>query len=351
MRKPLNIILAAPGKGVGKGGVVRQMQYLLDEGKNHNEIKFHWLCTHSNNALWPLFFITTLVHLCWMGLTKQIDFLHLNIASKGSFYRKWILFRIAKMLGIKHIAHLHGGGFKDFYDNGNAMRKARIEELFQSASTVLVLGKVWQEFAQSIGVEASKVHILHNAVPTPPQASIGGGDIPHLIFVGHLLPRKGVDELIETLADLKDLNWRATLAGSGELARYQAQVAQAGLGERVSFAGWLDDAALNKLYQEADILLLPSHIENQPLSILEAQAHGLAVICTNVGTVSEITNKNTAITFELPHLLKQLKIALVTLLENPKKLSIYKEMGRIHHLNNFNLTTYFSYYYKILIKF
>ena len=200
MSKPIHIILAAPGKGVGKGGVARQMQYLFREGHKHEEIKFHWLCTHSNNKLWPIYFIFTLLHFLWIVAFNNIDFIHLNIASKGSFYRKWCLFRLARIVGVKHIAHLHGGGFKDFYEQGNATRQSRIKSLFQTASIVLVLGKIWQEFAESIHVDSDNIKILRNAVPTPTTVSKGGGETPHIIFVGHLLPRKGVGELIEALA-------------------------------------------------------------------------------------------------------------------------------------------------------
>ncbi|MDG1286986.1 MAG: glycosyltransferase family 4 protein [Rickettsiales bacterium] len=351
MSKDIHILMAAPGKGTGKGGVVRQAQYLVGEAAKHDDgMRFSWLSTHSANKLWPIYFMGTLLRFLWLALTDKPDTIHLNIASKGSFYRKWILFRFAQFFNIKHIAHLHGGGFSDFYENGSTATKRRIEHLFTTASSVIVLGKIWKAFAEKIGVSEANIHLIPNAVPTPREASKGGGDIPHIIFVGHLLPRKGVGELIDALAALKDIPWRATLAGSGEMERYQEQVKSTGLTDRVTFAGWLGDSALTQLYQESDILVLPSHIENQPLTILEAMAHGLAIICTNVGTVKEIVNEDTAIIIESSEIAPPLKDALITFLENLEKRQKTAHLARTKHLEFLTLARYYSDYCTGLFK-
>jgi len=350
-RTILHVVIAAPGKGVGKGGVVRQMQYLVQEATKYpDKIRYSWLSTHSGNRFWPLYFIGTILRFIVLALTDKPVAIHLNVASKGSFWRKYILYRIARAFGIKHIAHLHGGGFADFYAQGGAFRKTCIESLFRDAAAVIVLGKIWKEFVLTLGVEESHIHLLANAVPTPPQVSKGGGDVPHIIFTGHLLPRKGVGELIDALAGLKELNWRATLAGSGEKQRYQQQVEKQGLSDRVTFPGWLDDDGLNALYQQADILVLPSHIENQPLSVLEAMAHGLAIICTNVGTVNEIVDETTAIVINNSQSAEALKNALKTLLESPQKRREIATLARKRHEESFSLSLYLNYYIGITFK-
>jgi glycosyltransferase involved in cell wall biosynthesis len=344
-----HIIIAAPGKGIGKGGVIRQMQYLVEEGKKHPEsgIVFHWLCTHSGNKFWPIYFIIPLMKLIWLKLQGKADLLHLNIASYGSFYRKYMLYRLAKILGIPHLAHLHGGGFLDFYAQGSARRKSCIEALFQQAQSVLVLGKASLSFAKEIGVSADRCHLLPNAVPTPPQVSKGGGEVPHLVFAGHLIERKGVGDLIEALAMLKELSWRATLAGSGEEARFKQQADDAGLADRIDFPGWLDDAGIQALYQEADIMVLPSHIENQPLCILEAMAHGLAIVTTDVGTVREMVTENTALVTKVSQN-SELAKSLRFLLENPAEIRSMAEAGHAHHLKHSSLKQYFNEYSKII---
>ena len=52
--------------------------------------------------------------------------------------------------------------------------------------------------------------------------------------------------------------------------------------------GWLDDDRVTAELQVADILVLPSLVENLPMCVVEAFAYGLAVVCTPVGAVPEI---------------------------------------------------------------
>src|SRR5690606_31708938 len=61
-----------------------------------------------------------------------------------------------------------------------------------------------------------------------------------------------------------------------------------GLTERVAAPGWLGPEDTARLLAEGDILTLPSHAENLPMSIIEAMASGLGVIATPVGAVEDI---------------------------------------------------------------
>ena len=47
----------------------------------------------------------------------SIDIVHIHTASNGSFYRKSFVLLIAKLYGKKTVMHIHGGGFKEFYNN------------------------------------------------------------------------------------------------------------------------------------------------------------------------------------------------------------------------------------------
>jgi glycosyltransferase involved in cell wall biosynthesis len=83
-------------------------------------------------------------------------------------------------------------------------------------------------------------------------------------------------------------NWRATLAGDGHVDAARAKAAEYGLGDRVDLPGWVGPDRVAELISTADILVLPSFIENLPLSIIEAMASGVAVVATPVGAVPDI---------------------------------------------------------------
>jgi glycosyltransferase involved in cell wall biosynthesis len=78
------------------------------------------------------------------------------------------------------------------------------------------------------------------------------------------------------------------LAGDGEVAHFAGLVERAGLAGRISLPGWVGRDEVAGLLAAADVLVLPSYDEALPMAVVEAMAHGLAVIATPVGVLSEI---------------------------------------------------------------
>lgn len=109
-----------------------------------------------------------------------------------------------------------------------------------------------------------------------------------LVTVGALAPRKGQEYAIEALSMLKESGVDATLdlVGAGpDEAKLRRLVADAGLGDLVSFAGEQEDP--RPYLKRADVFLLPSRQEGFAVALLEAMATGLPVIATDVGGNAE----------------------------------------------------------------
>ncbi len=121
-----------------------------------------------------------------------------------------------------------------------------------------------------------------------------------LLYVGQLMPHKGVHTAIEALSLLvKDPNYKLatlTIAGVGVDPDYESRlrqmVSELGVADKVSFAGLVPRDQLASLYRQHAILILPS-IWDEPFSItvLEAMASGLAVVGTPTGGSAEILNE------------------------------------------------------------
>ena len=114
-----------------------------------------------------------------------------------------------------------------------------------------------------------------------------------IIAVGNLMRRKGQHLLLQALAELPELDWRLTLAGSGEFEpayeRELRALAQAkGLAERVEFLGRQPNEKIGALLAEHDLFVLPSSYEGFGIVYLEAQLAGLPVIATTAGAAGEI---------------------------------------------------------------
>ncbi|RMH19040.1 MAG: glycosyltransferase family 1 protein [Acidobacteria bacterium] len=129
----------------------------------------------------------------------------------------------------------------------------------------------------------------------PPQA----GDPPpgYLLFVGRLRIRKGVEVLLEALAELRSAAGgapatppaRLVIAGSGEQqAALAARAAQLGLDDAVRFLGRCDAGRVRRLLAAARALVVPSIYEGMPLVILEAMAEGVPVVASAVSGIPEV---------------------------------------------------------------
>ena len=107
-----------------------------------------------------------------------------------------------------------------------------------------------------------------------------------------LTPRKGYGILIDALNEVRDLPWRATIAGSPDrspetAALVRRKLSEYGFEERVRLAGQLDEATLSALYSSADVFALASLYEGYGMAFAEAIAHGLPVVASGDGAVSD----------------------------------------------------------------
>ncbi|HET9359769.1 MAG TPA: glycosyltransferase family 4 protein [Vicinamibacterales bacterium] len=109
---------------------------------------------------------------------------------------------------------------------------------------------------------------------------------PRLLSTRNLEPYYRIDVILEAFALVKAQRPDATLtvAGYGSEENRLRRLA----GEGVRFAGKVDPQSMPRLCDEADIFLNASVVDNQPVSILEAFAAGLAVVSTPAGGIPEM---------------------------------------------------------------
>lgn len=108
---------------------------------------------------------------------------------------------------------------------------------------------------------------------------------PLLLFVGRFVPYKGVDVLLRAFAKVP--RGVLLLVGEGPLrGALERTVRELGLGERVVFAGSLEQEELAAAYHAADVLVLPSVTPNEAFGLVQLEAHacGVPVISTSLPT-------------------------------------------------------------------
>lgn len=110
------------------------------------------------------------------------------------------------------------------------------------------------------------------------------------LFLGGLIPRKGVDLLLEAFATCHadDPTLTLTIVGEGELlGRLTERTAALGLQRAVTFAGAVPPDAALRLMREHDLLVHPSRMETFGMTVVEALAAGMPVVVTRCGGPEE----------------------------------------------------------------
>ena len=123
---------------------------------------------------------------------------------------------------------------------------------------------------------------------------------PIVLFVGRLVPYKGVHVLLEALTGLDAV---ALIVGEGPMrARLAARASELGVAGKVRFLGSVDDNELAALYRACDVFVLPSVTRQEAFGVvqLEAMAAGKPVVSTDVGTGVGWVNKDRETGYVVP---------------------------------------------------
>jgi len=118
----------------------------------------------------------------------------------------------------------------------------------------------------------------------------------HILYVGNLIPRKGVRFLIDALHRLPaSLPAKLTILGEGtDRPRLEAQVRELGLHGRVTMPGRVPDPDLHRAFREATVLVLPSIVDQRGdteglgVVLLEAMSYRIPVIGSAIGGITDI---------------------------------------------------------------
>ncbi len=123
-----------------------------------------------------------------------------------------------------------------------------------------------------------------------------------IIFVGRILPHKGINYLVEGFRLLNRSDFKLTILGRVYDERFYQRLKELALGLRVEFVQGADDTRLIQEYRTAYATVLPSvHTdcygnytpvpELMGFSVLESQACGTPVICSDAGAMKEFVEE------------------------------------------------------------
>jgi len=237
------------------------------------------------------------------------------------------------LLGLPLVLFAHGSDLNR-YALSTRLRGALARWALRRASLVLAASADLRRIAIELGSAEARSTVLPMGVddalfpasspPTPAEradARRGLGlkpNRPLILFVGDVTPEKGVPELIEALAALsgKGLEVQAALLGDGPLL----PALREGSSGRWTLPGRVPQPALREWYRAADLLVLPSHAEGSPVTVMEAHACGLPVVGSRVGGIPDLVDDGRTGWLVPPRDGEALAAVLDGLLRNPEAL-------------------------------
>ncbi len=129
--------------------------------------------------------------------------------------------------------------------------------------------------------------VVPNGVDIAPIKRAARPDAFRLLFLGRLDPKKGLENLLAGCAGLNGKlknSWHLTIAGGGDPGyekKLRAEIGRLGLEGRVTLTGWVWGPEKDRLWENADVAVIPSFTENFCIVVAEALAHGLPVVASH----------------------------------------------------------------------
>ena len=224
--------------------------------------------------------------------TEKPDAIHICTSGYLGFIKDIILAQAARRRGIRSIMHLHFGRVPGIAEE-KGFEYRLLKKLLNIADKVIVIdGKSYQTLTD-LGYK--NIAYIPNPIPdvflqeVKKQQELVERKSKTAAFVGHVIPTKGVAELVEACCRIPDLNLR--IIGKCAEDMREKLISLAAKRENGKWLDIVGEIPYTKVVTEmlqADTFLFPSYTEAFPNVILEAMACGCTVASSNVGAIPEI---------------------------------------------------------------
>ena len=320
--EPLRVMVVGPGP-MTEGGITEVIQRVMKALHGRAECRVTWLVMHRSGNAWQ----KTLAGISgtFEALTTiwRHDIVHIHSAAYISFFRKSVVFWLARVWRRPVIWHLHtpNNDFCDFFGS-NHLSGRYGRWVLGKVNRVVVLSESWRPLVAPY-VADSRLKVILNPIPDMDCDEVVRSSRRHvrILYLAHLIQRKGYPLLIRAFADLyhEDRGCKLVFAGSGETKEAQELCRKLGIEEAVEFLGWIKEPRRTDELRAADIFVLPSYQEGLPMGVLEAMAFGLAVVTTPVGGICDVVKDQKNGILVTPGNIEELQRALFDLVMDPEK--------------------------------
>lgn len=200
------------------------------------------------------------------------------------------------------------------------------------AHSIIVLSKGVQDyFRETYGRET--VMIPNGIDPAEPRPAseitkqFGLGSRDYLLFLGRLVPEKGIHYLIEAYRRLHTDKKLVIAGGTSDTDDYVKKLHEmAGDDPSIVFTGFQQGQVLEELYSNAFLYILPSDLEGMPLTLLEAMNYGCCCVTSDIGECADVMD-GCGFTFPRGNI-EALRETLQDLCDHPDKADAHRGEAR-----------------------
>jgi glycosyltransferase involved in cell wall biosynthesis len=278
------------------------------------------------------------------------DVVHINTSLDWrSFFRDSCFVGLARLGRARVVLFIHGWQWsmgRRLRVRGHPLRWM-CRRIFGLAGHVIVLSDAFAEVLADLPIPGDRVHVFTNPVdcsafPRPAAAvSPQAGGAWRLLFMARFVADKGIYELIDAMPGLLDACDRPVeliLAGDGpERKGAERRCQELGLGEVVTFPGYVTEEAKQRLFENAHVFVFPSRYgEGRPIVLLEAMAAGLPLVVTRAGGIAEFVRDGEHGVMLSGTSAAEIERGLLELLRDPQRLASTGRGNRDYARVNFD---------------
>lgn len=157
----------------------------------------------------------------------------------------------------------------------------------------------------------------------------------YILFLGRLVPEKGLERLIEAYKNVKTDKKLVIAGGSSDTAEFESKLRAASADNpNIIFTGFVQGRLLEELFSNAYFYVLPSDVEGMPLSLLEAMSYGNCCLTSDIPECASVIGEYGCVFDRSKH--DDLAEKMQNLCDNPETVSAFKQNSAAYICGRYN---------------